>query len=385
MSLLNRRDVEEVQQISEDIQSQTEDDFVPPVNEEPIERRIWTPDELLPSGSAYLNCALSDNPYGGFGKGKLANVIGDSSSGKTILLLTAIAEIVKLQTLNPYRILYDEPENALAIDLNYMFGKSFSSRIEFIYSNTIQDFYYNIYKACRDKIPFIYLLDSLDALTSKEEKARAEKMAKTREKAERREAEGEEPGKEEKEKGSYKLEIPKLLPEILRVTCEDIKNTESAVWIISQTREDIGVTFGSKKTRSGGKALKFYCTHEVWLAVENHEKHSNGLEIGVNTIAKVSKNKLTGKVRYAYFPIYYDYGVDDISSTIDFLVDNKYWKKPGRKIQITGIWNETVEMEKKEFISYIEEHNLENNLKEVMQKAWNEREESARLNRKPRF
>jgi recombination protein RecA len=375
---LLRREIEETQKLAEEVKTAMEEDFVPPI-EEPIEKREWGLEELLPTGSTYLNLALSDNPYGGYGKGKLANIIGDSSSGKTILALTSVAEIVKTPNLANYRIIYDEPENALAIDLDYMFGKAFSPRVEFIFSNTIQDFYYNIYKACKDGTPFIYILDSLDSLTSKEEKLRASKMVKSREKAEESGAE------EDKQKGSYKLEIPKLLPEILRLTCEDIKNTESAVWIISQTREDIGVTFGSKKTRSGGKALKFYCTHELWLAVENHEKHANGLEIGVNTIAKVSKNKLTGKVRYAYFPIYYDYGIDDIASSIDFLVENSYWKKAGRKIKITGIWAEEVEMEKKEFISYIEEHNLENNLKEVMHLAWKEREDSARLNRKPRF
>jgi len=350
----------------------------------PREKEKVDPNFLLPTSSTLLNCACSDHPTGGYGVGKVANLIGDSSSGKSLLALSCFAEMCMSKRWDEYDFIYDDVEAALEFNLDYLFGTEVSDRIEMqTTSDTIQDFYGNIMATIHNGKPFVYILDSLDALTSVEELKRANSQAKR--------VTGE---KTDKEKGSYKMEKPKMLTEVLRVVARDIKNIEGLLLIVSQTRDNIGFGF-SEKTRSGGRALKFYSCHEMWLSIIKTLK-GKGRAIGVNTNAKVSKNKITGKVRDCLFPIYYDYGVDDISSCVDFLIENGVWKMgklksvnprtktkgEGRTIQATDF---KLEGTKAKIITEIELRSLEKDLQLLVGETWNNIEEACRLQRKPKY
>jgi len=152
--------------------------------------------------------------------------------------------------------------------------------------------------------------------------------------------------------------------------------------IISQTRDNIG--YGSlfaPKTRSGGKALKFYCTHEIWLAVgKKHKKMER--EIGSDVFAKISKNKLTGKKRNIEFPLYYDYGVDSIASCIQFLVEEKHWKKDRSGINASEF---DVSLSEEKLIDHIEKNKLTSKLDKITEKVWNDIEEKIKLDREPKY
>lgn len=345
------------------------------------------PDLLLPTSSTLLNCACSGNATGGYGMGKLVNLIGDSSSGKTLLALSCFAEMCMHPKYDDYAFIYDDVEAALEFNLDYLFGTEVSDRIDMhTTSDTIQDFYANILIAIKEGRPFVYVLDSLDALTSIEERKRTITMAnraiKMRE------------GKkldEKKEKGSYKMEKAKLLTEILRVTTRDIAHIESLIIIVSQTRDNVG--FGwTDKTRSGGRALKFYSCHEIWLSIMETIK-----DIGVGVEAKVTKNKLIGgNRRKVGFSIFDDYGVDDISSNIDFLLENGVWrmgkaktvnpktkkKGEGRTIQATDFH---LQGTKEKLITDIELRSLEKDLQLLVGETWQNIEEAKRLRRKPKY
>lgn len=326
------------------------------------------PDWLIPTGSTLLNCACSDYHVGGYGIGKLVNLIGDSSSGKTLLALTSFAELCLFKKWDDYRLIYDDVEAALEFNVNYLFGSDIGSRIETnIVSDTVQDFYANILKALKDGRPFVYILDSLDALSSREEQERALKLAGLKK-------------QQGQERGSYKTEKAKLLSEILRVSAREIKNKEALVLIISQTRDNLGFGFTSK-TRSGGKALKFYCTHEMWLSIKEPYKKKNR-EIGIHSNAKISKNKLTGKRRDVDIPIYYDYGVDDLSANIDFLVDEGVWNKEKQTISADHI---DASGTKDTIIKTIERGFLEGVVQELVGDTWRKIEEELRLDRKRRY
>lgn len=328
------------------------------------------PDWLIPTGSTLLNCACSDYSTGGYGIGKLVNLIGDSSSGKTLLALTAFAEMYMLDKWNDYRLIYDDVEAALEFNVNYLFGVDIGHRIETnVVSDTIQDFYGNILKALHEGTPFVYILDSLDALTSLEEQDRAMKIAGLKKQSPR-----------EKQTGSWKTEKPKLASEILRVTAREIKSKEALVIVISQTRDNLGFGFTSK-TRSGGRALKFYSSHEIWLSIKETFKKKKR-EIGIGANAKVSKNKLTGKRREVDIPIYYDYGVDDISANIDFLVDSGYWKKDKNTILANNL---NLKGEKATIIKGIEDQMLEQEVQKMVGAQWKTIEEDLRLGRKRRY
>ena len=119
--------------------------------------------------------------------------------------------------------------------------------------------------------------------------------------------------------------------------------------------------------------------------MESHEVKEAGsikLSTGVNVIARISKNKLTGKERYAYFPIYYDYGIDDIGSSVDFLVDSKHWTKVKGTIDASefGYTGNRAGL-----IEHIERNNLEVSMKNLMGQRWNNIEEMFRIDRKSKY
>lgn len=322
---------------------------------------------LIPSGSTLLNLACSDDYRGAYPIGKIVNPIGDRSTGKTYFALTSLAEVCQITKFNDYRLILDDAEFANEFNLKRLFGQSLVDRIKLqIISKTIEDFYSNLMKVIKDGRPFIYILDSLDSVTSIAEQKRAEEYEK-----------GKEPD------GSYKTEKPKLVSEILRVVSGDIKNREALVMIISQTRDNIG--FGAMfkpKVRTGGKALEFYASHEMWHAVKKREK-SKGREIGMIIETRVTKNKFTGKNRTVETPIYPSfYGIDSVTGNINFLVNEGHWSKIGQKIKAEEL---DLCLVQKRLVHMIESKGMEKEVDKIVADVWKNIEDSIQPERKPKF
>ncbi len=340
-------------------------------------KELPIPEDLLPTGSTLLNCVLADNPWGGYRKGTIINLIGDSSAGKSILAFTTFAA-TNAAGFDDYRFIYDDAECAMAFDMEKLFGKSTAKRIEPpardenkepLSSDTIEDFHMHVKDALKSKEPFVYILDSFDSLDADADEKKLEEALEARRK-----------GKDSA--GSYGTSKARKASEILRNIRGDLKKTNSILVIISQVRDNLNAgMFGSKRTRSGGKALKHYSWYEIWLHLGKQIKSKDRM-IGVTSIPKVSKNRQTGKNRECVFPIYYDLGVDDIGSCVDFLINEGHWKKKKQTIAATEI---DFEGTRQKIISHIEENNLENKLYEAVGNCWNEIEESLKLNRKARF
>jgi RecA/RadA recombinase len=323
---------------------------------------------FISSGSALLNLALSDQADGGYETGKILNLIGDSSAGKTALALTMLAECANNPEFDEYELILDDVEAALEFDVENIFGNKLSERLTWKgvdeASDTVYDFYGNVLKLLNENKKFIYVLDSLDALTTLEDKERGDEIVK-----------GKDPS------GSFKTEKPKALSEILRNLIQRLSKTDSFLVIISQTRDNLG--FGAQftpKLRSGGRALKFYSSYEVWLALKGQIKSCE--RITGNVIqAKVTKNKYTGKIREAEFPLYYDYGLDDLGSCVDFLVTEKVWNNAKKSID-AGEWGT---MTQSKLIQHIEENALQNKVKSLVQDKWLEIEEKIKLKRLKKY
>lgn len=281
----------------------------------------------MPTGSTLLNMVCSGNPFGGYVKGTMVNMIGDSSAGKTMLFLTMCAEAVLRPWLARHLIKLDDAEAANLFDIPTLFGDALAQRLDSVgalgCSDSVEDFYRNVANLLEESNPFIYGLDSMDALETAAGRKRFEVQ---RAKANEAEEEGEQA---EEGKGSYGDGKAKFNSEGLRLVCRTIKRTDSLLFIISQTRDNITSRF-APRTRSGGRALKFYASHEIWLAVDSAiTKSVNGRKrlIGHNIKAKVSKNKTTGSYDIVSFPILFNYGVDDIMSCINYLCDEGAWKR----------------------------------------------------------
>lgn len=357
------------------------------------EKQHFNPAEFVSSGSTLLNLALTDHPDCGWQKGKMANVIGDSSSGKTFLTLTTFAEASIDPKFDDFRLIMDDAEHANEFNLKKLFGSKVEKRIEPAArlksgednpSELIEDFHGNLRNALKEGIPFIYILDSMDALDSEADQKKIEELHTARAKKQ----EAIEDGKELKGKdpaGSYGMAKAKKNSEILRDVTGKLEKSDSILLIISQTRDDINPATFTTKTRSGGRALKFYATHELWTA-SGGSLTSRDRVIGVKCKVKISKNKITGKVREVEFPIFYDYGIDDLGSMVDFLVTEKAWKKAdgGQKIDPQGGLG-LVAATRAKLISDIENKGLINKLKFIVAEEWKAIEDSLKLDRRPKY
>lgn len=345
------------------------------------------PNDLIPTGSTMLDLALSDRAEGGWHKGKIDLLIGDSDSGKTILGLTEFAVCASLPRFDDYRLIYDAVETNSAINVRKLLGNKVAERLEApqvdpktgepIYSDTVQDFLHNVLNALDDGRPFLWLLDSWDALSSEEEIKKVEQQHDAWE-------------KDKEAAGHMGMEKAKGAHQLFRLVKARLKKSQSHLLIIFQTKDVVNPMPGQKtKTHGGGNAPKFYAQHTVWLSIVGQETRGESKakrKVGVNTLASVDKNHLTGKKRDARFTIYYDYGVDDTSSMVDFLLETGYWDRKGSYILPEGLGVlEQDKYYKKELVELIEQKGLDRRLKRCVQESWTKVEESLKLGRKPRF
>ena len=332
--------------------------------------------QFLGTGCTLLNLACSDRSRGALPKGSMVHIVGDSHSGKTIEALSSMAEATIDPNFDDYQLVYDDAEAANLFDVKKMFGQKLADRImppakdektgEDRPSETVQEFQQNVIRHVKHK-PTIYILDSFDAICSKEE---VEKLQKIMD------------GK--KEKGSYGMEKAKSVGQTLRMICRTLKRNGSILIIISQTRDDTDVMSFSTKTHSGGRALKFYAHIQYWLAPGQTIKrtvHGRERIVGRYAVAKVTKTKATGKVREVQFPIYYDYGIDDIGASIEWLISEGFWPKVkgGYDAGEFGIASED------KLMKMIEEKGHEQKLRKAVYKAWHVVEDSMKFNRKAKY
>lgn len=358
---------------------------------EPIRKK-----DLLSTGSTLLNLALTETPFGGFIKGKHYLVVGDSAAGKTLWSMTLFAEAHLNPQFKGYRLIYDNVEDGMLMDLDNLFSEEMADRIEPpkqtkdgdpIYSETIEDFYFNIDDLVKKGDPFIYILDSMDSLGSEasDKKFTQQKTAHHR-RAKVVSGEAEASEKEDKAAGSYGDGKAKKNSEYLRKAKKGLRATGSILIILSQTRDDIGSMFAGAKTRSGGRSLRFYATTEVWMSVAKRLKRTvNKIERDIGSKVKVAvrKNQITGKLADVEIDIYHSFGIDDLGSCVDYLLKEGYWEQGESGINCKGLIGMTGQKDK--VIRIIEKKGLEDEVRRLCGKCWAEVQAACQLKRKNRY
>ena len=336
-------------------------------------REIIKESNLLSTGSTLLNLACSGNPRGGLLKGKYYLLVGDSASGKTALSLTMLAEASINHEFDNYRLIHDDIEGGNLFKIRNLFGRTLARRIEKPAdepSNTIEDMYYNVDDALEKDKPFIYIVDSMDGLQSKADDIKFEEQKKAHR-------------KQKESAGSFGT-VAKINSTNLRRLMTPLAKTKSLLVIISQTRDNLGFGF-DPKTRSGGRAMKFYATLEIWSSIKKKiTKTVRGKTIPIGIIAKlqVKKNRLTGVDRVVEVPIYYSVGFDDTGSCIDYLIEMKHWSQSGQTIHAKEF---KFRGTRDKLIRRIEVRNLYFRLQNIVGGVWSEVEESCRVKRKSRY
>jgi RecA/RadA recombinase len=332
--------------------------------------------ELLSTGCTVLDCALG----GGIQLGTLFNLVGDRSSGKSAIAAEMIA-YNKKKYGDKFKWVYNDVESGLNLDTLSMYGFEIKPENGY-YSHTIEDFAANLsreVKKVKDDEILLYVLDSFDALSSEEEIKRVKEDQKIREAA----MDGEEV---KEQKGTFNQAKQRSLNEFFRTRAKEVRDKNCVLLIISQVRENIGISFGPKYRRSGGPALDHSANQIMWLSeCEEHYKLS-GIKkraIGITTKAKVTKNRVGKPFRFCFMEILFDYGVDDLRSNLTFLYDLKTETgKDSNKKEID--WNEEKYTLDK-LIENIEDNNEEEKLRSLVIEKWDEIETSIAPNRKSKI
>ncbi len=374
---------------NEDHQETTKD-IKKKLKKKPIEKTYlqpFTSKDLLSTGSTLLNLACSGRVDGGFCKGRYVLMIGDSGSSKTWIALTTLAEASISPNFSEYRLIYDGPERGAMMDMERYFGKTLTDRLEPpsfdhneapLSSSTIQEFYYHLDCALDREMPFIYVLDSIDAISSDQEGKKAEERNKVIKKA--------------MDKGEEVKDLPGSMTDgkakensaNLRRVVNQLPKTGSILFIINQTRDNIG-WMQSGKTHSGGRSLEFYATLVFWSSIKkkltkvvNEKKRKLGIEVEI----KFTKNRLTGDEPTVTIPIYKSSGLDDVGSCVDYLIEEGHWNKSGQTINAGEI---DFKGSRENLIQKIEDEELEKKLKGIVAQVWDDIQEQCTVKRKNRY
>lgn len=343
------------------------------------------PSFFVSTGCTLLNLAISEHPLCGFMKGKYYFLVGDSTSGKTFFSMTCFAEACQNPAFKDYRLIYNNPEDGMLMDVERLFGFSVAHRIEPpavdsdgmpVHSETIEEFYYHVDDALEDGRPFFMILDSMDALDSVADKKKFDEKKKAHKKGNKETA------------GSYGMAKAKANSTGLRQVVGKLRSSGSILIIISQTRDNVDAFSFEKKTRSGGRALKFYATVEIWTSLAGQIKKTVRKKprlIGNKIQLRVKKNRITGRLHTVTTAIYPSYGVDDIGSNIDYLLDEGWWRKSGQTINAKGLFG-GIKATRPKLISMLgESPRAVRKLQRIVGQCWAEIQAACDLNRNARY
>ena len=262
--------------------------------------------DFVSTGSTLLNLAISNKPNGGVAVGRITEINGLESSGKSLIGAHILAETQRKGGV----AVYIDTETSVSREFLEAIGIDVGNML-YIHLETVEDVFESIEKIVvkireseRDRLVTI-LVDSLAGATT------------------RSELEG------DFDKEGWATGKAIIISKAMRKITQMIGRQKIALIFTNQLRQKLGVMFGEPWTTSGGKALPFHASTRIRLKNLGQIKDKKTNTIGMKMRAQVIKNRLGPPMRHADFNLYFESGIDDDGSWLQVLKDHKLLKQGG--------------------------------------------------------
>ena len=291
--------------------------------------------EFISTGSTMLDLAIANKPNGGIAVGRITEINGLESSGKSLIGAHILAETQKKDGI----AVYIDTENAVSEEFLKVLGID-TAQCLYLQLQTVEEIFQaieeivlKVREAEKDRLVTI-LVDSLAAASTQVEIDA------------------------DFEKDGWATSKAIIISKALRKITQMIGRQRIALVFTNQLRTKLGVMFGDPWTTSGGKALPFHASTRIRLKNKGRITDSKKNVLGMTILAQVVKNRLGPPLRHAEFPLYFESGIDDIGSWLEVMKKHKLVKSAGAWYTYTDVAGEEYKFQSKDFLKVLKENSL---------------------------
>ena len=297
--------------------------FLDGVQEAPTDVTDW-----ISTGSTILDLAISNKPHGGFAAGRISEINGLESSGKSLIGAHALATTQRKGGL----AVYIDTESSVSSEFLRAIGIDTDNML-YVHLETVEDIFDTIEtvvikarESSKDKLVTI-LVDSLAAASTKIEMDA------------------------DFDKDGWATAKAIIISKAMRKITNLIARQRVCLIFTNQLRQKLGVMFGDPWTTSGGKALPFHASTRIRLKNMGQIKDTKKNTIGIKIRAQVIKNRLGPPLRSAEFSLYFDKGIDDFGSWLEVLKIHNLVKQGGAWYTMNDHTGKELKFQSKDFQS----------------------------------
>ena len=291
--------------------------------------------EFISTGSTMLDLAIANKPNGGIAVGRITEINGLESSGKSLIGAHILAETQKKDGI----AVYIDTENSVSEEFLKVLGID-TTQLLYLQLQTVEQIFQaieeivlKVREAEKDRLVTI-LVDSLAAASTQVEIDA------------------------DFEKDGWATSKAIIISKALRKITQMIGRQRIALVFTNQLRTKLGVMFGDPWTTSGGKALPFHASTRIRLKNKGRITDSKKNVLGMTILAQVIKNRLGPPLRHAEFPLYFESGIDDIGSWLEVMKKHKLVKSAGAWYTYTDVAGEEYKFQSKDFLKVLKENSL---------------------------